>query len=415
LLAALCCCLACSKPEPPSLPTLAEELHESRRVSPTRIGAVGLDGARALIRDGRLEAAQKALEQLAVARPEDAETQVELGDLAVRLGQDDRAETAYLRALEITPKRDALYRSLANVYRDQARYNKAADALTQALALDPGHAHTNLNLGLIYEGQARFPEATDAFATAVRLDSTLADGHHRLGVVQTRLGEFNTALEHLSRALRHDPNHAGAYTQAGQVLLAQGREAEGERALRTGTFYLRQGNEEEGRFLLEIFARLKKVSRELQQTSHLLSLFPDDPALHSRLGAILQELGRPEDAKAEYRLALVAAPGDTKTRNNLANVLLRQGQTKAAIVEYERILELDPEYANAHNNLGTAWGIEGDDARARGAFLRAIELQPKHGEAHQNLGNLYMRQGDEDRARAELEIYRQISAAGDAP
>jgi tetratricopeptide (TPR) repeat protein len=108
---------------------------------------------------------------------------------------------------------------------------------------------------------------------------------------------------------------------------------------------------------------------------------------HNGLGNVYDELGRYEEAIAEYQRAIELDPKDAYPHNGLGNVYYELGRYDEALAEYERAIELDPKYAYPHNGLGSVYYELGryDDAIAE--YERAIELNPTDGGFYYNLGN----------------------------
>ncbi|MBC8337674.1 MAG: sulfotransferase [Alphaproteobacteria bacterium] len=99
-----------------------------------------------------------------------------------------------------------------------------------------------------------------------------------------------------------------------------------------------------------------------------------DPALHANCGAIMNLLGRPQEAEAACR----------------------------------HVIDMDPSHAEAHNNLAVSLEVQGRMDEAQDAAVRAIELNPSYMEACLNLGNILLRSGEPltavDAYRAALTI-----------
>lgn len=76
-----------------------------------------------------------------------------------------------------------------------------------------------------------------------------------------------------------------------------------------------------------------------------------DPAgvLHLRALA-LRKMGRPEEARADFEVALRLAPDDVQIVNNYANLLKQQGEHEAALKLYDRAIEVRPDYRDARFN-----------------------------------------------------------------
>ncbi|RLE29177.1 hypothetical protein DRJ27_05000, partial [Candidatus Acetothermia bacterium] len=128
----------------------------------------------------------------------------------------------------------------------------------------------------------------------------------------------------------------------------------------------------------------KDLEQALEHTKQALELarrIGDERLLtgaHNGLGIVYSELGRYEDAIAEYERAIELDPKDALPHNGLGNVDDELGRHEDAIAEYERAIELDPKYAAPHNGLGNVYYELGRHDEAIQAYQKAIELDPKY-------------------------------------
>lgn len=114
-------------------------------------------------------------------------------------------------------------------------------------------------------------------------------------------------------------------------------------------------------------------------------------ALQYKLGCVLQEQGKIEDAIASYQSALLRDSGMAKAHNNLGSLLQVKGDMAAAEACYRRALAADPGLAEAHNNLGLVQQEAFRYDEAEISYLNALAHRPDMGDAHNNLGDLYLR------------------------
>ena len=176
--------------------------------------------------------------------------------------------------------------------------------------------------------------------------------------------------------------------------------------------------------------------------------YPDEPALLFALGFCHERIGKTDQAVADYRSCLEAAPNLRNAHERLAAIYLKQNELDPAIEEYEQIcwyepsepvpaltlanlylqagrgdeairryqmvLTLDPDSPlarEARDDLVSAY-----EESAEGGLDKAIELlrkiiaeQPDYADNHLRLGDLYSKLGLEDRALAEYEAAAEMS------
>ena len=119
-----------------------------------------------------------------------------------------------------------------------------------------------------------------------------------------------------------------------------------------------------------------------------LNMTPDYAETHNKLGCLLHQSKRLQEAEASFLRALELKPDFAEAHNNLGNLLYETKRLHEAEAVLRRALELNPELAQSHNNLGNLLQVTKRLGEAEGAFRKAIELKPDFAEAHNNLGNL---------------------------
>jgi tetratricopeptide (TPR) repeat protein len=131
-----------------------------------------------------------------------AESWTNLGALEVRLGNRERAEADYQRAIRAQPQFIPPYINLADLYRQQDREAEGERVLRRALAIpvDSGDAH--YALGLLLIRQKRSDEALREFAKAVELSPEIPRYAYVYAVALDSLGQRAKALEVLAQAQR---------------------------------------------------------------------------------------------------------------------------------------------------------------------------------------------------------------------
>jgi tetratricopeptide (TPR) repeat protein len=114
-----------------------------------------------------------------------------------------------------------------------------------------------------------------------------------------------------------------------------------------------------------------------------------------RHAALLDELGRTEDAKEKYLGILADHPDHPATLNGLGSLLHRTGYRSAARTVFAHFATCHPHCADARVHLGNALRLAGETEAARGEFAAALEVAPTHARAHQGFGDLLAESGDQ--------------------
>jgi Tfp pilus assembly protein PilF len=135
--------------------------------------------------------AASTLEKLLLSNPP-REDKVEyvLGDSYFAMGELDKAEAAYRKALEENPKNPDYYLSYATLLRREGpdKLDDAIVRLKSAQRINPNDWRIQLQLGLCYQSKDQFTEAAALIEQAVRAEPDVTAAHAALATIYFRLG-----------------------------------------------------------------------------------------------------------------------------------------------------------------------------------------------------------------------------------
>jgi tetratricopeptide (TPR) repeat protein len=159
-----------------------------------------------------------------------------------------------------------------------------------------------------------------------------------------------------------------------------------------------------------VLQSMGKLDEAISFYRQALQMRSDDARAHNNLGGALRQGGRLEEAISEFRRAVRIRPDYTNARYNLAGALLTLGGQEEAISHLREILRIKPDDAGAHNDLGSALAMQGDLSQAVKHFEEALRIDLQYADAHYNLGNALALQGDLTRAAAQFDETLRIDA-----
>ncbi|MGE5594353.1 MAG: tetratricopeptide repeat protein [Betaproteobacteria bacterium] len=169
------------------------ELHTGSNERPGEVASTGRGDAAErlkegcdLLRDGRLDEAQAALEAAISLDPENAEAQNKLGVILARKGRLDEAEIRFERALALNPRYAAAMSNLGNIYKEKNMLDRAIECYNMALSIDPDHATAHHNLGVVYRQMGMIDRAVGHFKQAHRLQLRALGKEGRTGSTSGR-------------------------------------------------------------------------------------------------------------------------------------------------------------------------------------------------------------------------------------
>lgn len=266
--------------------------------------ADALSAAIELFSARRYPEARVALERIVAATPDNAAALHYLGRTLVArhdLGAVEEGLRHLARAAELEP-RNAVYLGIyggaalqhAGRTRSLLHATRGREAMEQALALDPGYLDAREGLFHFYQ-RAPWPLGSSAKADA------------QLEEIRRRDPDLATVLSVGSRVNAKD--YAGAFQLCNEVLARQPDNY-------TALYHLGRCASISGQQLERGLASLQKC----------LTLAPPTPAAPShsnvwhRIGNVLEQLQRPDDARAAYRSALERDPNNRQATEALTRL-----------------------------------------------------------------------------------------------
>lgn len=130
-------------------------------------------------------------------------------------GRHVEAETAFRRALLLTPELPELSFNLAKALQGQQQLRAAEAAFLQAIQLRPNWAEAHYHLAHLYYGQRRLSDAEGSFRRTVELVPTHVEALNSLGAnVLNNQGRIDEARAAYRQALAVAPDHASCHSNA---------------------------------------------------------------------------------------------------------------------------------------------------------------------------------------------------------
>lgn len=286
--------------------------------------------------------------------------------LAVSWGQLAAQGTASQAAISETVR---AHFSAAQEAQQRGDYAAAEREYRAILAEAPNFAEVHMNLGLLCQLQNRTPEATAEFRRALKIKPTLAGANFFLGVNYCKNGDGAKALPYLKAASRQEPNRTDIWswlataqeisgdsqaevTTLKHALNLQPRDADMLYLL--GHAYERLAKQEVTRLekaspasswseqlLAESYSSSTEWSFAVIRFQNALTLSPNRPGLHVRLGEVFLHAGRLDQAAQELEQELQIDANNLRAIVRRGEVKLIQGDIDAALKDWTWALNMD--------------------------------------------------------------------------
>jgi tetratricopeptide (TPR) repeat protein len=107
--------------------------------------------------------------------------------------------------------------------------------------------------------------------------------------------------------------------------------------------------------LADSYDKAKQTDKAIATYQQALQLDPQNGNLHNNLGNVYANMGKVDEAKAEFQKAAEVDPtGASQYYFNFGAVLYNTGNMDEAVTSFKKAIDLDPKFANAYFWLGQA-------------------------------------------------------------
>lgn len=267
--------------------------------------------------------------------------------------------------------------------------------------------YTNLAHALELDG--KIESAMSHYDRAIQLRPDFHQALSNKGALLGRMGKVDEAVRLFKKVLNDDPDYPLALNNLGVTLASRGnadiKEAIGyfKRAVQKKPGYLDAGNN-----LAIAYQQSGDYENALQVILSMIKLDPDNAAMYSRAGVLLDTLKRYPEAIEQYNAAIKLDPNNADVYFNKGNAQLAANMYAEAVDTYKLAVQKNPAMVEAMGNMGMAYMRMGNNDEAVTAFQSILKIKPNMVESHANLGVLYYSQGNIVKALEHIGIARRL-------
>jgi Tfp pilus assembly protein PilF len=171
---------------------------------------------------GKYDQALASINKILVDAPKCTTCYVTIGNINIKKGDNDAAEAALKKALEMDPSSADAYMGLASLYNAEKKFDEASKASAKASELMAASGSTDpvssFNQGVILWNQGKAAEAQAQFQKATELDPKMSDAFYFLGMTLVNQGKMADAKKPFDTYMSLAPT--GKYADQVKGLLA---------------------------------------------------------------------------------------------------------------------------------------------------------------------------------------------------
>jgi tetratricopeptide (TPR) repeat protein len=337
-----------------------------------------------------------------------------LGRIAEYQGDAARAAELFERALELQPGADGIHHRLGMAYRALGDLAKAQEHLeknrgTQVRFPDPlveglgqllqaSQVYFKAGIEALKNGDAAAAIPHLLKARELNEDDPLV--HYNLALAYLHLEDEKAAEASLRRSVEVEPAFRNGWFNLGTLLARQNRVVEAEASFRRAYEIDAEDAEAHHEWAVAL-ATLGRTAEARAEFEKLIAEHPTDVQSRLDLAVLLQDAGDTDGSLAQLESA--SAAGSPEADERRAALLEGLGRLDEALAAFEAAGEGAPESVEIQEQWGLALGRAGRFAEAAERFEAAVALEPARKSAHMGRAMSRLLEGDEAAARAALE------------
>ena len=236
-----------------------------------------------------------------------------------------------------------------------------------------------------------------------------------LGLAYRADEQYDRSIEQLSAAVRLSPADDLARRALADVLVLARRPADAEQVLLAAIDAIPDagGAHYQLALVYQSIGRNGDAIRELERAAAFAPVVGQDH-LYDTLGVLYTSDANLDGALTAYRKRVLANPNNSDAHRKLAQIYLELGRHEEASAEFTAALLLDPMNAEACAGRAQIRLRLGDYADAAKWAQAALALNPTHAAAQYTLGASLTRLGRADEGNAALDKFSRLQAASQA-
>jgi serine/threonine-protein kinase len=219
-------------------------------------------------------------------------------------------------------------------------------------------------------------EAVRFYQAALASHPESALGHHAVGRALSNANRPTEAIVHFREAHDREPTFAEAKSDLGWALCQAGQAEEG---LKWATEAVNEvGSAKSYGALGAVLEWLGRGDEAIGAYRRSIALDPRFFWAHLSLAKIFDETGRPDESTEELECCRRLNPESGWVHIAIAGLLRRKNRYDEAMVEFNKAASSDAalSQASAHSGLGDCWRLKGSPQMALVEFDRALLLDP---------------------------------------
>lgn len=257
------------------------------------------------------------------------------------------------RAIRIDSTMPAYYNTLVDAYFSQNSTRQAKELLESMEKKFPDNTESLLKSAELYFLVRQYQKAIDFTNKALKVDASLAKAYYIKGSIYRESGDTSKAISSLVTATDQDNKYEDAYYDLGIIYAA------------------------------------RKSPVALEYYDNTLRINPNNENAKYARAKLLQDLGRFDEAIAEYNLLLAKNKNCDNCCYNIGAIYLElKNDNQKALEYFTKAIEINPSYTEAYFARGYTHSKLKDKESAKADYNMCLQLTPNFEPAVEGLNKL---------------------------
>jgi len=333
------------------------------------------------------------------------------GQAALQSGDLAAAEAAFRRVLSVDPNSGAAYADLGVIAMRRKEWDRAISLLQKAEKLEPKMSGIRLNIGLVNYRRGDYTAAIAPLASVVRDQPDSQQARYLLGLCRVFTEHYADAVSTLEPLWPQMSNnvtylyvldiaaHNAGKNDLDEKALSQLVEVGGQ----TAEFHLILG---------KAYLNREEPDKAISELELAVSSNPNLPYVHFSLGVAYMKKSDNERAETEFRKDIAIEPDLADNYEQLGLLYLQMQKVDEAERSFREALRYNPRMPVSLLELGRLNQREGKNREALGFLDSAEKLAPDNQNIHYIRGQVLLRLGRREEAQTELATAKKLVDAG---
>ena len=323
------------------------------------------------------------------------------GEAALKAGNLEAAQAAFRRVVALDPRSGAAYSNLGVIAMRRKEWDKAITLLHKAEALEPKMVGIRLNIGLAEFRRGNYAAAVAPLASFLREQPDSEQARYLLGMCQVFTKHYDEGIKALE-PLWPSRSADVLYLYLMDIAAVESGKKELDEKILKQMITVGGGTPEFHLILGKAYLKREEIPEATAELERALALNPQLPFIHLNLGIAYMRSADNERAEEEFQKEIAVDPDLPDTYDQLGVLYSRMQRDEEAGKSFRDALRRDEKMSSSYEGLAKLYQKQGKMELALKMIDAALRLEPDIQGGHFLRGRILAQLGRQKEARVEL-------------